>query len=75
MSKKILNVFLIFTILIGIMPAVGFGAQTLASGFCGDSLTWTVDKNGVLIIDGSGNMYDWTNYANVPWADYRSKIT
>ena len=36
-------------------------ANTDTSGSCGDDLTWTLDSNGVLTINGSGEMYDFDN--------------
>lgn len=53
-------------------------AGIVASGVCGDALTWTFDNEGTLIISGTGEMYDYSyswnapNYA--PWYDYRQLI-
>ena len=54
---------------------------TIASGTCGDNLTWTLDENGVLVISGTGNMEnygyffkDLLDYRHTPWYDYRGKI-
>ena len=49
------------------------------SGTCGEALTWTLDKDGVLTISGTGAMYDWvwdsaTGSANVPWGGYMDRI-
>ena len=41
-------------------------AEVVASGTCGDSLTWTLDTDGLLTIEGTGSMYD---YENSPWKD------
>jgi len=50
----------------------------IASGDCGDNLTWTLDKNGVLTISGTGDMYDYS-YANAdnpaPWFGCGRDIT
>ena len=35
-------------------------ATVVASGKCGANLTWTLDSEGVLIIFGTGAMYDYT---------------
>ncbi len=45
----------------------------IAEGTCGNNLTWTLDNDGTFIIDGTGNM---TNYSSssVPWYSYRSQI-
>ncbi len=31
----------------------------IASGKCGDNLTWTLDQNGLLTISGTGDMWDY----------------
>ena len=33
-------------------------AETIASGTCGDNLTWTLTDSGTLTISGTGEMYD-----------------
>ncbi len=46
--------------------------DTVQSGTCGDNLTWKLDSNGTLFIEGTGDMYDyWTNdnHASAPWYD------
>jgi len=32
----------------------------VAEGICGDNLIWTLDENGVLVISGTGDMYDYS---------------
>ena len=46
----------------------------VASGKCGDNLTWVLTNDGTLTISGTGTM---TNYygASAPWWDYRENIT
>ena len=44
-------------------------------GVCGRGLTWTLDKNGILTIDGKGIMWNWRSYDDIPWYDSRSQIT
>lgn len=46
------------------------GANTVASGTCGDNLTWTLDSAGTLTISGTGEMtsHGWTS-------DYQKKRT
>ena len=45
------------------------------SGKCGDNLTWSLDTDiGVLTISGTGYMYDWSYYSDVPWYSNRSSI-
>ena len=48
----------------------------IASGYCGDNLTWSLSEEGTLFIDGIGYMTDWgtTDYKNAPWYSYQSDI-
>ncbi len=50
----------------------------IASGTCGENLTWTLDTNGELVISGEGEMEDYSEYysssgdsAPAPWSGYR----
>ena len=55
--------------------AVWEGGQTVvASGTCGDNLTWTLDDAGVLTISGEGKMWDWSKITSVPWFSRRESI-
>lgn len=40
--------------------------QIVDSGVCGENLTWTLNDSGVLTINGSGNMYNYT-FDDSPW--------
>jgi len=50
------------------------------SGYCGDSLLWSYDRNtGVLAISGNGDMYDYdymgyAPYMTAPWGTYLAEI-
>ena len=40
----------------------------IAKGTCGDNLTWTLNEDYELVIDGTGGMYDFTFDENdIPW--------
>lgn len=39
-------------------------AATVASGKCGDNVTWTYDSNGTLTISGSGDMWNSAYWGN-----------
>ena len=41
--------------------------ETVASGSCGEDLSWTLDDEGTLTISGSGEMTNWTDAGEVPW--------
>ena len=47
--------------------------EIIASGTCGDSLTWVLTEEYELVIEGTGAMYDYSTN-NVPWNDYRKSI-
>ena len=59
--------------LLALLPGGALAAETVASGDCGDNLTWTLDSDGVLTIEGAGSMYEY--FTNTPWASYSSQIT
>ena len=46
----------------------------VASGDCGDDLTWALTSDGKLTISGTGTMTDWTSASNTPWKDNRESI-
>ena len=49
----------------------------IASGTCGaagDNLTWSLDDEGLLTIEGSGAMKDYLPSETVSWEDYLSSI-
>ena len=45
----------------------------IASGECGENLTWTFDSNGLLTISGTGPMENYAVWSNVPWYAYSTK--
>lgn len=48
------------------------------NGFCGaeeNTVSWSLDENGVLEIAGQGAMNEWQNEEEVPWNGYRDQIT
>ena len=46
--------------------------QIIASGTCGDNLTWVLDGKGTLTISGTGKMDDYDFQS--PWSGYGSSI-
>ncbi len=51
--------------------------EAMASGTCGESLTWTLDTEGKLVVSGSGEMedvYEWHVHSAKTWGRYRGKI-
>lgn len=49
------------------------GTKVVASGKCGEYLTWTLYDNGELVISGTGEMDEFENGV-APWSDYASDI-
>ena len=88
--KRILSVLLVAVMLLTAAPLSGFVGLDLPnladlftlkadaaaySGKCGDNLTWSLDTDtGVLTISGTGDMYNWSSYKNVPWYSNRSSV-
>ncbi len=48
--------------------------QILASGTCGDNLTWELTDDGILTISGSGAMTNYTFSNNAPWYTYSDDV-
>ncbi len=83
-TKKLLSIFLVVIMVLGICPLMNASAAekrtVIDSGFCGvqgDNLKWTLFDDGELVISGEGEM-DW--YApfdgekTAPWNDYFDTI-
>ena len=73
--KRIFSMILALVLVIACLPVfqLEVHAVTVASGTCGDNLTWTLDDAGLLTISGTGDMYDYSQ-DSVPWAEYREII-
>ena len=52
------------------------GVQIIASGTCGDNLTWILDGKGTLTISGTGAMdnYSYSSSSRAPWYRNHSSI-
>ena len=48
-------------------------AKVVATGDCGDNITWTLDDQGVLTLEGTGAMEDYSSDKVAPWADMSVK--
>lgn len=55
-------------------------AGMIANGVCGEKITWTLYNDGKLVINGTGEMYDFDSMAKegesnaIPWLSYRKQI-
>lgn len=60
---------------VGLIETADVNLAFTASGECGDDLTWTLDRNGVLRISGSGDMWDYNSSVWTPsWSGYSDQI-
>ncbi len=49
--------------------------NVIASGETGNSVTWSLDDTGALVLTGSGKMYDYDWNDDPPWEPYKEVIT
>ena len=49
-------------------------SNMIAGGVCGTEVRWTLSKDGVLAIEGTGIMLEFTTNA-APWSAYKTQIT
>ncbi len=59
--------FYLFTVTAALFLLAASNLMAASSGDCGESVTWTLDNSGVLTIEGSGAMSDYTAGPTVPW--------
>ena len=64
--KKVISGLLAFVLVLSLVPAA-LATDVVASGSCGDNITWELDSDGTLRIDGYGPMYDYEWYNGGPW--------
>ena len=74
MERKILAAVLCLCLLLG---ALGFrveAADVVASGSCGENVTWTLDSEGTLTISGRGRIQRDDSSPRMPWYSVRGVI-
>lgn len=49
--------------------------EEIASGSCGNSVTWSLNNKGLLSIKGKGEMYWEIEFGDTPWQKYMKQIT
>ncbi len=64
--KRFLSGLLALVLLLVCVPVTVGAAAEVASGTCGDNLTWVLDDSGTLTISGSGEMANY--YQTAPWS-------
>ncbi len=65
---------IIFLLAICLISSMSF-AEIIESGNLNENIAWTLDSEGTLMINGEGEMPDYTSENNPPWFQYREKIT
>lgn len=73
--KKFLRIFQILVVLaIALLNIIKsnyvYAIDEIASGSCGDNITWSLNSNGMLTITGSGAMVGTT----CAWTDYKEQV-
>ena len=69
-----LSFLLACCLLLSLLPGTVFSATVVASGKCGENLTWTLDSSYVLTISGTGDMAKEEGKANWGWTSYDYQI-
>ena len=75
--KKLISGLLMAALLLcclAILPYPEANAATVASGTCGDNVTWILDDTGTLTISGTGAMTDYSYTTQAPWNSRISSI-
>ena len=82
MKIRFLSVFTVGCIAAGTLAPLYTGnisavyAEDVFSGKCGENLIWNLDSDGILTIDGTGVMTDYSlSEGNTPeWSEYKDKV-
>ncbi|MBR1496804.1 MAG: InlB B-repeat-containing protein [Oscillospiraceae bacterium] len=85
MTKRLLCALLALCLALSLGPFGAWGeadgtenapllGATVASGTCGENLTWTLDGAGTLTISGTGAMNDYASSDAAPWYSSQSEI-
>lgn len=71
MKKRLLSILLVLLTALTLLP---LGALADDNNKCGENLTWKF-KGGTLSIDGTGEMYDYSEDYLAPWNEHCLEIT
>lgn len=71
MKKRLLSILLVLLTALTLLP---LGALAEDGNKCGENLTWEF-KGGTLSIDGTGEMYDYSEDYLAPWSEHCVEIT
>ena len=73
----LLLIFILITCILA-NPQKAFAADVVVSGNCGangSNLTWAIDRDRVLTINGTGEMADYQNIVSPPWIAYENMFS
>ncbi|MBE6949052.1 MAG: hypothetical protein E7456_04320 [Ruminococcaceae bacterium] len=74
MKKRILALIMSLVLVFGILPATAFAAEVIASGECGNDVTWVYTDDGIITISGEGRMWDYEEDEVPSWWEYTGFI-
>jgi len=74
MKKNLIKVTIILSMLLMTLIPLSVNAEIIDSGTCGDNLTYSLNDDGVLVINGTGPMTEWSSIADVPWNGHRGSV-
>ena len=72
-AYTMLTTLVVLLVCLFLLPTEAAAAE-IASGTCGDNLTWVLDDNGTLTISGTGDMTNYSGAGNAPWNSFLSPI-
>ena len=73
MRKRLLSLIIVLCLAFGMIPTVS--ASEIASGTCGENLTWVLTDDGTLTIKGEGRMDNYSSGGpHAPWNDQLGSI-
>lgn len=75
MHKNTIRIFFVLSLLCALLSCSAFAAGEVASGHCGDQISWSLDHDGILTLRGSGPIRDYSDNNSSPWSSHRYSIT
>lgn len=70
--KKLISVILMLVMMASYVSVDAAG--TVGSGKCGPDIDWHLADDGILTLNGTGQMYQWKS-SEIPWGNYSHMIT
>ena len=75
MKRKLVCLLMSIVFVLGQIPYEARAASVIIeSGTCGDSVSWTIYNDGRMVIEGTGEMYDYNGLNHAPWQGSRYAI-